>query len=154
VSQITDLLQQAVNAETTFRNLYWARSVYWRSMGLKRLARYYEEQSLEKHAQMSADRMAYLGVQPSVNPVEVPAISGSLQEQFQVDLEGEQGLSDKYQEWIDLAAEAQDWQTEDILREIQRQTQEHCDWLRKQLLQVEQMGEGVYLQTWVKKHHR
>ncbi len=138
-------LQAAVNAELTLANLYWARSVFWRSRGIHRLAEYYKKQSGELHTQLSADRMAFLGSQPALSPEPLPPTQGTLSAQFTEELQGEASLSDRYSEWIKQAASVGDFVTEDIWRAVLKETQEHCIWLQQQLEQMTLMGEGVYL---------
>jgi bacterioferritin (cytochrome b1) len=112
---IISCLQEAVNAETTSRNLYWARSVFWRSQGLSKLADYYLEQSQEDHAQRSADRMAFLGGQPEIEPATVAAIDEeSAAEQLRVDLQVEIELADDYAKWIKTAEAERDYVTRQL----------------------------------------
>jgi bacterioferritin len=152
--KILDFLQEAVNAETATRNLYWARSVYWRSVGMSKLADYYLEQSQEDHAQRSADRMAFLGRQPTVEPTSVNAVEESVSEQLRVDLQVEIALADSYARWIEAAEEARDYVTCKMWWGVLRNTQEHVDLLQGWLKQIELMGEANWLATWRSKDDR
>jgi bacterioferritin len=147
--KITDLLQEMVNAETTSRNLYWARSVFWRSVGMAKLAEYYLEQSSEDHAQRSADRMAFLGRQPEMNPTKVDSSDESdISEQLRVDLQVEITLANSYEENIEKAEQENDCVTRDIWLGVLRSTQDHVDLLQGWLRQIELMGEENWLATW------
>jgi len=157
-ARVLDCLQEAVNAETTSRNLYWARSVFWRSVGMDGLAGYYLEQSQEDHAQRSADRMAFLGRQPDVAPERVSGIGedvsqtlepmsrgNSIVDQLKVDLEVENALADSYAGWIKVAEAADDYVTREIWSKVLRSTQDHVDLLQGWLKQIEMIGEDNWL---------
>ena len=142
-------LQEAVNAETTSRNLYWARSVFWRAVGLSKLADYYLEQSSENHAQLSADRMAFLGRQPEVSPTKSASIDEeSIAEQLRVDLQVEIALADSYAEWINAAEKARDYVTCKLWWSVLKSTQAHIDLLQGWLRQIDLVGEDNWLATW------
>lgn len=154
-NMILNHLQQMVNAETFSRNLYWLRSALWRSVGLIKLADYYLRQSQEDHAQRNADRLLFLSVPGeglSVSPVEVHILvpGKTLEEQFKEDLEVEGKLAASYREGIKLAEseEEKDYGTAGMWREVLKSTEEHIDWLKGQIKQIELMGLGVYLDGW------
>jgi bacterioferritin len=147
-ASVLRLLQEAVDAETTSRNLYWARSVYWRGKGFDKLAKYYLDQSNEDHAQVSADRMTFLGSHPSVSPSPVAKVEGNVREQLEQDLAVEVQLADGYAEWVKTAAEAGDYVTEDLWRGVLKGTQEHVNWLQQQIEQCVSLGEQLYLASW------
>lgn len=145
---ILDQCQRLVDAETTSRNLYWSRSVYWRGQGFGKLADYYLKQSQEEHAQLSADRMTFLGQQPMMRPEPVPAVSGILRKQFGQDIQVEANLAALYYQAISDAATAEDYVTEDIWRKVLAETEQHTEWLQHQLAMMDQMGDENYMQTW------
>jgi bacterioferritin len=148
-SKILDRLQEAVNAETTSRNLYWARGVFWRSVGLTKLADYYLEQSGEDHAQRSADRMAFLGRQPTMDPTRVAAVTETnVSDQLQVDLQVEIALADDYAGWITDAEDTGDHVTSQMWKEVLRSTQEHIDLLQGWLKQIDMISESNWLASW------
>lgn len=152
--KILTLLQKAVNAETTSRNLYWARSVFWRSMGLAKLADYYLQQSQEGHAQRNADRMAFLGQQPAIEPTMVSLIykgniaDRAISTQFRVDLQVEIALADDYAQWIGEATSQADYVTREMWIEVLKSTQEHIQFLQGELRQIDLIGEDNYLASW------
>lgn len=148
-AKILGLLQDAVNAETVSRNLYWARSIFWRSIGLTKLADYYFQQGQEDHAQRSADRMAFLGQQPAMNPTAVASITeDSIAEQFRLDLQVEITLASKYGNWINAAEEAGDYVTRKVWEEVLKSTEEHIQYLQGELKQIDLIGEDNYLASW------
>jgi bacterioferritin len=148
-TKVVNLLQEMVNAETASRNLYWARSVFWRSVGMTKLADYYLEQSSEDHAQCSADRMAFLGKQPEMKPSKVDSISeDSISEQLRVDLQVEIALADSYSENVKTAEQENDYVTRNIWLKVLKSTQEHVDLLQGWLKQIDLMGEENWLTTW------
>jgi bacterioferritin (cytochrome b1) len=44
--------------------------------------------------------------------------------------------------------DSQDFATEDILRKILRETEEHVEWVARQLDSMDQLGDENYQQTW------
>jgi len=148
-SQVLSLLQAAVNGETTSRNLYFARAVFWDSIGFHKLAEYYEKQSQEDHCQLSADRMAFLGEQPAFSPSSVqPLTEESIAEQYRIDLQVEVALAENYTESIKTAETLGDYITAQIWRVVLQSTQEHCAYLQQELKKIELVGEQNYLTTW------
>lgn len=148
-ANILDLLQACVNGETTSRNLYFARSVFWRGVGLDKLADYYQTQSQEDHCQLSADRMAFLGKQPAMAPAPTqPIATSSISEQYNIDLMVEVALAENYASSIKVAEDAQDYITAQIWKKVLQSTQEHCAYLEQELRQIELMNEDQYLSTW------
>jgi bacterioferritin len=147
--EILEILQEAVNAETTSRNLYWSRWHYWREKGFKNLGHYYKEQAEEKHAQRVERRCLALSGMPSLTPAHTIAVGGSITEQFNEDLEVESALAESYREWITRASELKDFVTEDLLRKSLKETEKHVRWLQKQINRINEIGEENYLQTWI-----
>lgn len=146
--KILGILQEAVNAETTSRNLYWSRSVYWRNAGIAELAQYYLDQSQEDHAQRSADRMAQLGRQSEVDPSRVDSFGDDVKSLLQVDLAVEVELADGYRYWVQVAETERDYVTRQIWCEVLASTEAHVDLLRGWIDQINTMGEGCWLATW------
>ena len=148
---IIGILQDCVNAETTSRNLYWARSVFWRNVGLHRLVKYYLKQSQEDHAQRNADRMAFLGSQPKIEPTAVGIFDSenSIAGQFQVDLKVEMELAGSYSGGIKVAEDAGDYVTRKMWTKILKSTQKHIQFLKGELAQIALIGEDNYLASWI-----
>lgn len=146
-----DTLRKAVDVELTVSQHYWARAVHWRNAGLKKLADYYAKEADEErgHAKLVADRMAFLGIEFGLQPeVEQPTGNDKIETHFVEDLAGEAAVADQYVGWVREAWEKKDHVTEEILRRILRETEEHADWLQGELRKVRAMGEGIYLATW------
>jgi bacterioferritin len=148
---ILGMLQQCVDAETSSRNLYFARSVFWRNVGLTKLADYYLTQSQEIHCQLSADRMAFLGRQPGMSPSTMDAITEDqdVAEQYRVDLQVEVALADDYASFIKVAEQAGDYVTRNVWQTVLASTQEHVDYLQGELNKLSLVGAENYLATWM-----
>ena len=143
--RITDVLQQSVNTELTVSQHYWGRAAYWRGRGMKRLTEMYEKEANEErgHAQLSADRMVFLGTDPELVPQmeKAPSTKSSLKQHFTEDLTGEVTVANQYTEWVQKAMDLQDFVTFEIFRKILRETEEHVDFL-----QMEQDIPGSFLE--------
>ena len=148
-TNILALLQACVNGEATSRNLYFARAMFWRNVGLTKLADYYERQSQEDHCQLSADRLLFLGGRLSVSPSAVPlALNDPITEQYRQDLAVETELAENYADSIKVTEAAGDYVTAMIWKQVLQGTQEHCAYLEQELRQIQLMGEDQYLSTW------
>jgi bacterioferritin len=149
--QITSLLQEALNAETSSRNLYFARSIFWCNAGFERLADYYKGQSEEDHAQLNADRLAFLGGIVSLTPtsVSVGGEDSTIIDQYNTDLQVEIALAENYAENIKVAEDAGDWITAKIWKKVLKSTQEHIAYLEQELKKVELVGLDNYLASWI-----
>jgi bacterioferritin (cytochrome b1) len=147
-TMILDLLQQAVDAETSSRNLYWARSLFWHNKGFKPLARYYRKQSEEDHAKRNAERLLFLGGDLTIGPADIASVNEpTLRDQFGRDLEVEIALGEFYTETI--GEQVLDPVTEDLWYGLLKSTQKHIAWLMRQLCQMDAIGDENYLQTWI-----
>lgn len=150
-SEMLDILQQAVTTELTVSQHYWGRAAFWKGHGIPKLAAMYDKEATEErgHGQLVADRMIFLGKEPSIQPHNVDPTAGSLKTQFSEDLTGEVEVADRYTKWVKTALDKSDFVTMDILKKILLETEEHVDWLQNQLEIMDWMGEENYLQTWV-----
>jgi bacterioferritin len=149
-SRIVQTLQDAVNTELAVSQHYWSRAVYWRNLGVEKLAEMYAKEADEErgHAKLVSDRMAFLGVQPSMQPgYELPT-HGTLREQFTEDLQGEVTVANTYTSWVQEAQDKQDFVTYEILLKILRETEEHADYLQGQLAVADQIGDALFLARW------
>lgn len=149
-SRLSGILQQAANTELTVSQHYLSRAVFWRNVGLTRLAEAYEKEADEErgHFRLVADRMAFLGTMPELRPDAENPATGSLKTQTLQDLNGEVLVADQYAIWVRACLDLGDFTTMDIMKRILLETEEHADHLQGQLAQIEQMGEEVYLGTW------
>lgn len=148
--RITDLLQKAVSTELTVSQHYWGRAVYWRNLGMKKLVDYYEKEATEErgHAQMVADRSAFLGVIPWVSPEPFLPTATVLSKQFSEDLAGEIAVAGQYTEWVQEALELRDFATMDILKHILKETEDHVDFLQQELSIAQAMGDQLFFARW------
>lgn len=144
------ILQQSVNTELTVSQHYWGRAVFWRNLGVEKLAEMYQKEAEEErgHAQMAADRMAFLGAQPRLAPTEERPASGSLRRQFEEDLAGEVAVANQYSVWVAEALSRQDFSTMDVLKKILLETEEHVDKLQGELAVADQLGDELFLARW------
>jgi bacterioferritin len=143
-----ETLQRAVDVELTISQHYWSRSVFW--VNVPRLAEMYQKEAEEErgHAKLMADRSVVLGRQPSMAPQAEMPTSGTIREQFTEDLKGEVAVAEQYRGWVQRAMDSQDFATEDVLRKILKETEDHAEWVARQLDSMDQLGDENYQQTW------
>ena len=148
--RITGLLQRAVNTELTVSQHYWGRAVYWRNLGMKKLVAYYEKEATEErgHAQLVADRSAFLGIVPEMNPEPFQPTATVLSRQFSEDLAGEIAVADQYAEWVQEALDLKDFVTMDVLKRILKETEDHVDYLQQELSIAQAMGDQLFFARW------
>lgn len=92
------------------------------------LVEIFKEISIEemKHAESLAERIIYLGGEPTYKPAEIKR-GGDLRQMIQDDLDGELAAVEQYKAHIKLAEEEGDYGTRHMLEEILLDEEEHAD---------------------------
>jgi len=120
--------------------------------GYERLHEIVEKRGIDemKHAEMLIERILFLEGMPIVSELNKLHIGDSVEKQFKNDWQAEMDAINSYNEGIKLAREVGDNGTEQLLKKILSDEEEHLDWLESQQDQIEQIGISVYLGMQVK----
>jgi bacterioferritin len=147
--EVLDALNRALTIELTAINQYFCQAKMCMNWGYHRLGKKHYEESLGemKHAEKLIDRILFLEGVPEIARYDVIRVGTHVKEQFENDLKLEMGGVAAYNQAIDLCLRVKDGGTRDLLEGILTESEEHVDWLEKQLGLIEQVGLANYLQS-------
>jgi bacterioferritin len=139
--------------ELTAINQYVVHGEMDGDWGYARLHEKVEKRGIDemKHAEMLIERILFLEGMPIVSELNKLHIGDSVEKQFKNDWQAEMDAINSYNEGIKLAREVGDNGTEQLLKKILSDEEEHLDWLESQQDQIEQIGISVYLGMQVKE---
>lgn len=146
--KIVELLNEALTAELTAINQYFAHSKLCESWGWKRLAEKYREESFEemRDAEHLIDRIILLDGMPNMQRMGSVRIGETVKEQLDVDRELEVAAIDRYRRGVALAVEEGDPGTRELLERLVMSEEEHLDWIDTQLTMITDIGIELYTQ--------
>jgi bacterioferritin len=135
-------LNKALKNELTTVNQYFLHSRMLDSWGLKKLAAYEYEESIDemKHADTLIQRILFLEGQPKMHSLEKLYIGENVPDILRCDLKMEEQAHPLYKEAVAYCESAGDYVTRDILAAILKSEEEHIDWLETQLDIIERIG--------------
>jgi bacterioferritin len=141
--------------ELTAINQYVVHGEMDGDWGYERLHEKVEKRGIDemKHAEMLIERILFLEGMPIVSELNKLHIGDSVEKQFKNDWQAEMDAINSYNEGIKLAREVGDNGTEQLLKKILSDEEEHLDWLESQQDQIEQIGISVYLGMQVKEEN-
>jgi bacterioferritin len=147
--EVLDALNRALTIELTAINQYFCQAKMCMNWGYHRLGKKHYEESLGemKHAEKLIDRILFLEGVPEIARYDVIRVGTHVKEQFENDLKLEMGGVTAYNQAIDLCLRVKDGGTRELLEGILTESEEHVDWLEKQLGLIEQVGLANYLQS-------
>ena len=133
--------------ELTAINQYVVHGEMDGDWGYERLHEAVEKRGIDemKHAEMLIERILFLEGLPIVSELNKLYIGDSVEKQFKNDWQSEMDAITSYNEGIKLARDVGDNGTEQLLKKILSDEEEHLDWLESQQDQIEQIGIQVYL---------
>ena len=147
--QVLEALNRALTIELTAINQYFCQAKMCQNWGFHRLGKKHYEESIGemKHAEQLIDRILFLDGTPEIARYDVIRVGTDVKEQLENDLKLEMGGVAAYNQAIDLCLSIKDGGTRDLLEGILTESEEHVDWLEKQLGLIEQVGLANYLQS-------
>jgi bacterioferritin len=146
--KIIEFLNEALTAELTAINQYFAHSKLCDSWGWKRLAEKYREESIEEmhDAEHLIDRIILLDGMPNMQRMGSVRIGETVQEQLDVDRELEVAAIERYRRGVVLAVEEGDPGTRELLERLVVGEEDHLDWIDTQLSMIRDIGIDLYTQ--------
>ena len=146
--RVIELLNEALKNELTAINQYWLHYRMLENWGVKKLAKYEREESIDemKHADRISDRILFLDGLPNFQALARLRIGQNVEEILKADLEAEQEGALVYRELIAHAETVRDFVTRDLAREILTDEEKHIDFLETQFDLIRQMGIQNYIQ--------
>ncbi len=146
--KIIEFLNEALTAELTAINQYFAHSKLCENWGWQRLAAKYREESFEemRDAEHVIDRIILLDGMPNMQRMGSVRIGETVQEQLDVDRELEIEAIERYRRGVALAVEEGDPGTRALLERLVVGEEEHLDWIETQLTMIRDIGIAQYTQ--------
>ncbi len=146
---IIEFLNEALAAELTAVNQYFAHSKLCENWGWGALAAKYREESFEemRDAEKLIDRIILLDGMPNLQRLGNVRVGETVPEQFQVDRDLEVAAIERYRRGVKLAVEEGDPGTRELLEQLVLSEEEHLDWIDTQLTMVAGIGLERYLQA-------
>lgn len=145
--KIIERLNALLADELTAINQYMVHSEMCANWHYNRLHEAIEKRAITemKHAETLIARILFLEGRPIVSVLNKISIGAEVEAQLQNDLAAEMGAVQAYNQAIQLAAQASDNGTREMLEAILKDEENHVDWLEAQLEQIQQMGVQNYL---------
>jgi len=145
--EIIEALNEILTAELTAINQYFIHAKMCENWGLKRLAKWKMDESIDemKDADRIIERILFLDGTPNMQRLHPVRVGEDAIEQHQLDLAMELDAVERYNRGIALAREKGDNGTRELLERHLKGEEDGVDWLEAQLYLVEQMGKKKYL---------
>jgi bacterioferritin len=145
--QVIDRLNELLADELAAINQYMVHSEMCANWMYERLHKAVEERAITemRHAEKLIGRILFFDGRPVVNKLSPIDIGADVAAQLKKDLALELEAVGRYNAGIQLAREAGDNGTRELLESILKDEEDHVDWLEAQLGQIEQMGIQSYL---------
>ena len=146
--RVLELLNEALRNELTAINQYWLHYRMLDNWGVRKLANYEREESIDemKHADRISERVLFLDGLPNFQALGRLRIGQKVEEVLRADLEAELEGATVYRELIAHAETVRDYVTRDLAREILADEEKHIDFLETQFQLIEQIGIQNYVQ--------
>jgi len=139
--------------ELTAINQYMVHAEMCENWGYEKLHEHFQKQAIDemKHAEKLIGRILFLEGQPTVSQLRIIKIGAAVPEQLSNDLALEMGAIKSYNAAINLAVEAGDNATKELLADILKDEDRHVDDIEENLDQIGQIGVQYYLSAQLKK---
>ena len=146
--KVLELLNEALKEELTAINQYWLHYRMLDNWGVKQLADYERQESIDemKHADRLAERILFLDGLPNFQALGRLRIGQSVEEILKADMEAELQGAKLYREVVAHAETVRDYVTRDLAREILADEEKHIDFIETQFELIRQIGLPNYIQ--------
>ena len=148
-SKVIEYLNGVLRNELTAISQYFLHSRMYQDWGLKALADYQFQESVDemKHADELIQRILFLEGLPSMQDMGKLMIGEHTQEMLECDLRLEMEAIPPLREAIDYCESKRDFVSRDLFDRILDAEEEHVDWLETQLELIRKVGIENYLQA-------
>ncbi|HAF68534.1 MAG TPA: bacterioferritin [Acidimicrobiaceae bacterium] len=146
---VIEFLNEALTAELTAINQYFAHAKICENWGWKGLADTFREESIEemRDAEKLIERILLLEGHPNVQRLGSIAIGESVEEQLKLDLELEVDAVERYRRGVQICFEEADPGSRELVEHLLVGEENHLDWIETQLSMINDIGIERYLQS-------
>jgi bacterioferritin len=146
-SIVIDSLNNLLTDELTAIDQYMVHAEMFDSWGYKKLAGVTEKRAITemKHAEKHISRILFLEGKPVMNHPMMLNIGSEVKNMLENDLAAETEAVKKYNQMIKTVGDGGDFGTQDLLKGILKDEEEHLDWIEAQLDQIKHMGLPTFL---------
>lgn len=146
--KVLEYLNEALKNELTAINQYFLHYRMLDNWGIKRLAKFEYEESIDemKHADKLAERVLFLDGLPNFQLLGRLRIGETVEEILKADLELEEEAIPLLKDAIEHCEKVRDYVSRDLFSEILESEEEHVDTLEEQFDMIERMGIENYCQ--------
>ncbi|MEM9132317.1 MAG: bacterioferritin [Actinomycetota bacterium] len=147
--EIIEFLNEALTAELTAINQYFAHAKLCDNWGWDGLATKYREESMEemRDAEKLIDRILLLDGMPNLQRLGSVKVGETVEEQLVVDKALEEAAIARYRRGVELAVTHGDPGTRELLEGLVITEEEHLDWIETQQTMIDGIGIERYLQS-------
>jgi bacterioferritin len=147
--KVIELLNGVLRNELTAINQYFLHSRMFRDMGLKELADYEHQESVDemKHADELMERILFLEGLPNMQDIGKLMIGEHPREMLECDLKLEIHAIPLLRQAIEHCESCGDFVSRDLFTTILESEEGHVDWLETQLQLIDKVGIENYLQA-------
>ncbi len=148
-AKVIEFLNKALYNELTAINQYFLHAKMLKNWGLKELAQYEYNESIDemKHADKLAERILLLEGLPNFQALGKLRIGENPRELLECDLALEYEALPVLREAIAHCEGVSDYVSRQLFADILESEEEHIDWIETQLSVIDRIGEPNYLLT-------
>ncbi|MEO0493553.1 MAG: bacterioferritin [Actinomycetota bacterium] len=148
-ADIIEFLNEALTAELTAINQYFAHAKLCENWGYGRLAGYYRKESIEEmnDAETLMDRILLLDGMPNLQRLGTVRVGETVEEQLALDKQLEIDAIERYRRGVVLALEKGDPGTREMLEQLVVGEEHHLDWIETQQSLIADIGIERYQQS-------
>ncbi|MDT0502036.1 MULTISPECIES: bacterioferritin [unclassified Halomonas] len=146
-SKVIEHLNRALGNELVAINQYFLHAKMYKDWGLKRLAKWEYDESIEEmvHADKLIERILFLEGIPNLQDLGKLHIGENVREMLECDLKIEHEGRKDYIEAIDYCEQVKDYVTRDLLRDLLADEEEHIDHIETELGLIDKVGIENYM---------
>ena len=147
--EVIEFLNEALTAELTAVNQYFAQAKLCENWGWKRLAQHFREESIDemRDAEKLIDRILLLEGLPNLQRLGTVMVGETVPEQLEFSRALEAEAVARYRRGVVLTLEIGDAGSRELLEDVLVGEEEHLDWIETQQRVIDDIGVERYLQS-------
>ena len=145
--KVIDVLNEALKEELTAISQYFLHAEMCENWKYEKIAHHVRKESIDemKHAEAVIERILFLDGTPVMTAPMAINVGQNVREQLESDCKLELSAIKMYNDGIEIARQAGDNATRELLERILKDEEGHLDWIEAQLHQIKELGYEYYL---------